>query len=105
MEKKLPGVFVNRISKKLTNNESVYYEKKNILNDKVVKVNKSDISVNEKINNIFSSDSYVYKMDVVIRLKDKTITKKVIGRNKIDLITIDGEIINISDILDIYPKK
>ena len=108
MDKKLPGVFVNRINKKLTNNESVFYERSNMnINNKVsnkVNVDK-DKTVNEKINSIFSSDSYVYKMEVTIKLKDKTLTKKIIGRNKKDLITIEGEVINIDDIVDIYPKK
>ena len=108
MDKKLPGVFVNRINKKLTNNESVFYEKKNInLNNKVSnKVNlDKDKTVNEKINSIFTSKEYVYKLEVIIKLKDKTLTKKIIGRNKNELITIEGEVISIDDVIDIYPKN
>lgn len=108
MDKKLPGVFVNRINKKLSNNESVFYEKKNINFDSLVnnKLNKdTSKTVNEKINSIFTSNEYVYKMEVIIKLKDKTLTKKIIGRNKNELITIEGEVISIDDVIDIYPKN
>jgi hypothetical protein len=98
MEKKLPKIFANKIDKKLNNNSSYYATK----DDKQIVVKKSDNNVNKKINNIFNSTRYVYKADVKIVLKDKTITKKVIGKNDNSLITIDNELIPISDIMDIY---
>ena len=38
-------------------------------------------------------------------LKDGTINKKIIGKTKDKLITMDNEYINISDIKDIYKEK
>lgn len=102
MEKKLPKVFANSIDKKLNNNESVYYEKndRNIEEPKKSNLNDS-FNINQKINHIFSSSRYVYKADVDITLKDGKVSKKIIGRNKNQLITMDNELINISDIIDI----
>ena len=110
MEKKLPKVFANKIDKELNNNEKVYYEKPSDIN-KINNENKTgntkikvseEITINQKINKIFGSSRYVYKADVKIKLKDgSSLEKKVIGRNKNELITMDNELIKISDIDDI----
>lgn len=101
MEKKLPKVFANSIDKELKNNESIYYDK----NDRGIKdvknSNLNSFNINQKINHIFGSSRYVYKADVDITLKSGKVSKKIIGRNKNQLITMDNELINISDIMDI----
>lgn len=105
MEKKLPKVFANSIDKKLNNNETVYYEKKEKKEEVVEKPKKNilgeNFNINQKINKIFGSSRYVYKADVDITLRDGKISKKIIGRNKNELITMDNELIKISDIIDI----
>ena len=53
---------------------------------------------------MFSSPRYVYKIDAEITLKDKKVTKKIIGKNNNNLITIDNELIPIQDIIDISYK-
>lgn len=110
MEKKLPGVFANRINKNLENNDKVFYsqesiketnevkEKKNIKN---IPVNLDGKNISQKINAIFNSPRYVYKADVEIKLKDKSMKTKIIGQNPTHLITINNELIPIGDILDI----
>lgn len=103
MEKKLPKVFANSIDKKLTNNETVYYEKNEnraLENKKNTSLNET-FTLNQKINKIFGSSRYVYKADVIITLKSGKVSKKIIGRNKNELITMDNELIKISDIIDI----
>lgn len=103
MEKKLPKVFANSIDKKLNNNECVYYEKSERNDVKETKKNalNDSFNINQKINHIFGSSRYVYKADVDITLKNGKVSKKLIGRNKNQLITMDNELINISDIIDI----
>jgi len=105
MGKDLPKVFANSIDKKLNNNESVYYEKSDrqvIEKEEPKKSLLSDsFNINQKINRIFGSSRYVYKADVDITLKNGKVSKKVIGRNKNELITMDNELIKIADILDI----
>ncbi len=104
MDKKLPKVFQNSIDKEINNNSDYFYseysikESKNNLK-KDVKV--KDKSIMDKIDSIFTSYRYVYKADVDITFKDNTISKRIIGRNRTHLITIDNELIPISDIIDI----
>ena len=93
----LPKVF-HSVNKKFDNNKAVFYSKNN-----VESVNKKTIY--QKINDIFSSPNYIYKANVEISLKDKIIVKRIIGRNKDYLITMDNDLIKISDILDIKTVK
>ncbi len=104
MEKKLPKVFANKIDKNLNNNATVYYDKNEVRNEQ--KDNSSSIfTVNQKINQIFSSARYVYKADVIITTKNGKMNKRIIGRNRNELITMDNEVINVNDILDIEFQK
>ena len=105
MEKKLPKVFANKIDKNLNNNETVYYNK-----NEERKIEEKDpltsiLTVNQKINQIFSSARYVYKADVIITTKNGKMNKRIIGRNRNELITMDNEVINVNDILDIEFQK
>lgn len=111
MGKKIPSVFANRIDKELHNNDRVYYSSSigsEVIETKKIESQSSDkmqknvnLNINQKINNIFNSSRYVYKADVVITTKEGTVVKKIIGQNKTHLITIENELISISDIVDI----
>lgn len=106
MKKDLPGLYANRIDKPLHNNEKVAVTKNE---DRTLEKEEPHISsknnINQKIKNIFESPRYVYKVDVVITLKDKKITKKIVGKNQSNLITFDNELIPIDDIIDIEFSK
>lgn len=102
MDKKLPGIFANKIDKPLTNNERVAYGAKEKQTEKEDRsVSSSGKNINQKLHDIFASPRYVYKADVKIVTKSGTITKKIIGQNNTHLITIDNELFPISDIVDI----
>lgn len=103
MEKKLPEIFHNKIDKKINNNKSIFYSKEEN-NIKTDSNRNSDLNISQKINQIFSSPNYVYKADVIIKLKDKEINTKIIGRNKNFLITMDNQLIPITEIIDITKK-
>ena len=105
MEKKLPKVFANKIDKELKNNKTVYYNKNEERKIEEKDPLSSILTVNQKINQIFSSARYVYKADVIITTKNGKLNKRIIGRNRNELITMDNEVININDILDIEFKK
>lgn len=105
--KELPKVFANKIDKKITNNKE-YDVSQN--NEEIIK--KEDFkgipigkNINQKINDIFSSYKYVYKADVIITTESGEITKKIIGKNNNNLITIDNELISIDTIKDIRFKE
>lgn len=104
MKDKLPKVFANSLNRQIKNNERVYHFKENEIEpeSKVVPEKKMQTEgVNDKINSLFKSTRYVYKMDVEITTKSGTVKKKIIGKNKTNLITIENELIAIADILDI----
>ncbi len=105
MEKKLPKVFANKIDKELKNNETVYYNKNEERKIEEKESLSSILTVNQKINQIFSSTRYVYKADVIITTKNGKINKRIIGRNRNELITMDNEVINVNDIIDIEFSK
>ena len=105
MEKKLPKVFANKIDKNLNNNETVYYNKNEERKIEEKESLSSILTVNQKINQIFSSTRYVYKADVIITTKNGKINKRIIGRNRNELITMDNEVINVNDIIDIEFSK
>lgn len=100
MNKKLPGVFANNISNSAAHNREVSYSDKEEVKNENKKI-PDNLNINQKINAIFNSPRYVYKADVDIKLKDKIIKKRIIGKNSIHVITIDNELIPISDIVDI----
>lgn len=104
MNKKLPGVFVNKINKQIHNNKMVYYGP-NEAEKEEEKETEEPINIRQKIRKLFQSTNYIYKLDVDIILKDKTITKRIIGYNDRDIITFDNERIPIENITNIYIKK
>ncbi|MDD3452898.1 MAG: hypothetical protein PHN42_01300 [Bacilli bacterium] len=102
MGKKLPSIYANKIDKELSNNTKISVTK----NEKEQTEKNSDTrykskNINQKIKDIFNSPKYVYKASVIITLKDKKISRKIIGQNNNSLITIDNELISKNDIIDI----
>ena len=93
--KDLPKVFANKIGDNINNTQELFYS-----SDRSIS-NKNSVSIVKKINNIFASSSHVYKSKVLITLKDSKIEKIIVGKNNTHLITMDGELIKIIDILDI----
>lgn len=104
MDKKIPKVFANKVDSD-GNNEKVYHSNNKAIEDKnEVSKFTFEKNINQKINDIFNSSSYVYKADVLIKLKDESVSKRIVGRNSTHLITMDNELIPISDIIDIKMK-
>lgn len=99
--KELPKVFKTNIDKRFNNNSDVYYSRNNSNMEEI----KDTRTVLQKLNDIFSSPNYVYKANVEITLKDKKLTKRIIGRNKDFIITMDNTLIPIKDIIDIKSIK
>lgn len=93
--KDLPRVFANKIDESINNDQELFYG--NTRGD----APKDDLSVVKKINNIFANSHHVYKSRVRITLKSGIVEKVIVGKTSSELITIDGELIKIVDIVDI----
>lgn len=106
MNKDLPEMFKGSINKDTNNNERVFStlnSSKTIINNNNSNINNySKYEVNKKINDIFNSSDYVYKVDVTIVTEDGEYKKRVVGKVKDSLITMDNEKIPIDSIRDIY---
>ena len=64
--------------------------------------NKNNYTVEQKIYNIFNSPNYIYKIDVTVVTDSGIQNKRIVGKTKTNLITMDNEYIPISTIRDIY---
>jgi len=95
--KKLPKLYTNTFNKKIDNSTEFTRVKEKILEED--KLNKYDI--NKKIDMIFKSKNYIYKVDVLIKFNDKELNTTLIGKTSDNLITLDNKLIKISDIKDI----
>ena len=93
--KDLPRVFANKIDESINNDQEFFYG--NTRGD----TTRDDLSVVKKINNIFANSHHVYKSRVRITLKNGIVEKVIVGKTSSELITIDGELIKIIDIVDI----
>lgn len=93
--KDLPRVFANKIDESINNDQELFYG--SVRGEDT----KDDISVVKKINNIFASSHHVYKSRVRITLKNGIVEKVIVGKTSSELITIEGELIKIIDIVDI----
>ena len=92
---KLPKVYANPIEKDFSNVQDVYqddYDRKETVNPQ---------NVNKKINEIFASSSHVYKSKVRIKFKDHSEDVTIVGKTNLNLLTIEGKLIRIIDIVDI----
>lgn len=93
--KDLPSVFANPIQKKLENVQDSYSNKE----DRSVDTNPRVI--NKKINEIFASTSHVYKSKVKITFQDRIEEHVIVGKTNLNLLTMEGKLIKITDIVDI----
>lgn len=101
MEKKLPSVFVNKIEKKITNNENIYKASGVIEPQKEKIKNIYEKTVDQKINEILKRKNNFYKIPVKIMINSEEKVKYIIGKNKKNIITIENELIEIDKVEDI----
>ena len=94
-----PEMYRGNIKKEFNNNRSVYASYNNGNNNEF-KVYDTGI-VRKKINEIFNSDSFIYRTKVKMMIDNQIVIKKVIGVYNDNLVTIDNEYIPINIIGDI----
>lgn len=91
---KLPRVFANPINKEFDNVQHMYHDRGN-------RTAVDPRRLNRKINEIFASSDHVYKSKVKITYSDYSEEAVIVGKTNIHLLTIDGKLIKITDIVDI----
>lgn len=95
--KKLPKLYTNTFNKKIDN--SIEFT---TVREEIIKEDKlTNYDINKKIDMIFKSKNYIYKVDVLIKFNDKELNTTLIGKTNDNLITLDNKLIKISDIYDI----
>lgn len=98
--KKLPEIFVNNINKKISHNEEIYYSYRD--NKKEEYASNYDFNqIQNKINDLFKSNDFVYKKDFYIKTKNMEGKFTIISKSYDYLLTIDGDKIMIKDIIEI----
>lgn len=99
----LPRMYHNKIEKDLNNNKKVFSTLEKEEERKSININnKNNYTVEQKIYNIFNSPNYIYKIDVVIVTDTSKEIKRIVGKTKTNLITMNNEYIPINTIRDIY---
>ncbi len=88
----LPRVYENKIDKEINKNQTFFYGSER---------NSKKIDINKKIDSIFNSFNHVYKSNVRIITDSGVLDKVIVGKTRNSLITIDGELLDISIIDDI----
>ena len=96
MNKDLPNVFPGEIGEDVQNTQEVFYQK-----NETREVKEDNLSITAKINRIFNSPNYIYKQDVLLKTSNGEVRKTIIGRTPTTLLTMENEVINISDLIDI----
>ena len=95
MNKDLPKVFAVPINKSLKNNKDIFISDEEERNEE-----RSGVDIID-INKIFNSKNHVYKTRVVIKTSKFTKEVDVVGMQNNSLLTLNGEVIPISEIKEI----
>lgn len=98
--KKLPKIYQNEITKKIKNNKTVCYLKEEPLDPYT-----GIPTILEKIEQVFSGYGYSYNIPVIIKTTSKTYNTSLIAKTEKHLITLDNDIIPISEIIDFQITK
>lgn len=110
MEKKLPGIYKNPIDHPVQNNKEMAYVEQKQQEELLEQTRSREDKIRKslfgndvlgKLNHIFKSSQYIYKVKVEIKTNSGTVVKNIIGKNRDFLITMDNERIPISEIQDI----
>ena len=98
MEK--PKMYQNKIDKVFHNNKLIY------MSSTPKPINHTKVNdIRNKIDHILNDNSFIYRAKVKLVINGETLSKKIIGVNNNNLVTIDNEYIPIDSIDDIYKEN
>ena len=107
--KKKPKVFANEINKNIRNNKVIYDSSKNdnVILEKLELIKQKKESVNnsnktlDKIKDLLDREGYIFNVDVLIKTNNKEYQTHIASVINNHIITLDNDIINIDDVIDI----
>ena len=88
----MKNIFINK-----KNNQKSCEVEESVLNEETT----DDLLIDEIIDNLFNTNGYIFSKDVEIVTNDKVYNTKIAGKVNNHIITLDNDIIKISDIKDI----
>ncbi len=94
--KELPKIYKNKVEKD-TNLKTYYSSDGNEKQEKVI-ISPKRGGIEETLEEIFKSKAYTYTKKVMITVNGKTYPTRFISRNQNKILTIDNEIIEVSQI-------
>lgn len=100
--KKLPKIYQNEITKKINNNEEVFYSSRE---NKVIVDDYQEESIDEILRSVFNGIGYSFNIPLIIETTTKTYETSLIGRTKNYLITFDNDTIPLGSIKKIQKKN
>lgn len=108
MAKQLPKIFQSPISHKIENNNKMFYslnQEKAAQNAPIISQNNKNIeSVEKTLDNLFHTTGYIFNIPVEIVTKEKKLQTKIAGKVKNTIITLDNDVIPITEIISIKRK-
>lgn len=97
---KKPKIFANKIEKNINNNREIFDSSKDNLEITKPEIIE-DLSVIDKIQNLLNEPGYIFNKEVTIKTTDKEYITHIATIVNNHVITLDNDIINIDDILNI----
>lgn len=112
MSKELPSVFKNPSNKKIENNKRVFYSKYESIGnveERVIGDVTSSNTINldnattymDALDNLFKNNQFVFNVPVEIITKEVTLNTKIVSKVGDHLLTNNGKVIKLEDILSI----
>ncbi len=111
MNKQLPSIFKNSSDKRINNNKRVFYskyesignvvERENDIHDSNINDLNSPNSFTNSIDNLFKNKQFIFNVPVEIVTKDNTFYTKIVSKVDDHILTSNGIIIQLEDILSI----
>ncbi len=112
MQKKLPKIYQSSFSHKVDNNNKVFYsfyQNKQSMENYPYSANlesnhQEEKSVESTLRELFQTTGYIFNIPVEIKTSTRTLDTKIAGKVKNTIITLDNDVIPISEIVSIKRK-
>lgn len=106
MQKKLPKIYQTALSHKIENNDKIFYSAYQNVKPLPVTNNREEqkSSVETTLNELFKTTGYIFNIPVEIITTKRSLNTKIAGKVKNTIITLDNDVIPISEIVSIKRK-